>query len=126
MRGSSGESQRCDQAKEKSRPVLIRCFVFYIILFVLWRRYCHCFNLRLSQDHDAVCSQTHQNSRQVLVPQELPVPDVQGRMSAPQVLHRGDFIDSYSFSLSATHVIFKVSENEGDTFLYLLFLHKSS
>lgn len=28
-----------------------------------------------SQDHDAVSSEEHQNSRQVLVPQELPVPD---------------------------------------------------
>jgi len=29
-----------------------------------------------SQDHDAVGSEKHQNSRQVLVPQELPVPVV--------------------------------------------------
>lgn len=33
------------------------------------------------QDHDAVSSEKHQNSSQVLVPQELPVPDFQGRIS---------------------------------------------
>lgn len=33
-----------------------------------------------SQDYDAVSSEEHQNSGQVLVPQELPVPDFQGRI----------------------------------------------
>lgn len=39
------------------------------------------FILPPSQDYDAVSSEEHQNSRQVLVPQELPVPDFQGRIS---------------------------------------------
>lgn len=40
-----------------------------------------CLNLFIpSQDYDAVGSEEHQNSSQILVPQELPVPYFQGRI----------------------------------------------
>lgn len=37
-----------------------------------------CLFFLTSQDHDAVSAEAHQNSGQVLVPQELPVPNFQG------------------------------------------------
>lgn len=60
-------------------PVLFPSFVaarpFYFIL------------LLLSQDYDAVGSEKHQNARQVLVPQELPVPGVQGEVFTFRMHH---------------------------------------
>lgn len=41
---------------------------------------CDSFSLSLFQDYDAVSSEEHQNPCQVLVPQELPIPDFQGRI----------------------------------------------
>lgn len=58
-----------------------------------------------SQDYDAVSSEKHKNSCQVLVPQELPVPDIQGRIfyfkkiSRPLIIDVEIFSDGCSFFL---------------------------
>ena len=63
-----------------TEPIDWFCLVFQALLSLVLFLFLFTF-----QDHDVVGSEKHQNSRQVLVPQELPVPDVQGISFFPRL-----------------------------------------